>query len=92
MSAVDERWRGIAEQEDDDATPAGDHDGYPVVLLSPSGFPPLLLSGTAEGLASHGFVVVGVNHTYETTVTVFPGGRTVPMNPAVIAGALADEH
>lgn len=29
-------------------------------------------------------MVVGINHTYETAVTVFPGGRTVPMNPAAI--------
>ena len=64
---------------------------YPVLLLSPSGFPPLLLSGTAEELASHGFVVVGVNHTYETAVTVFPDGRTVAMNPAAIAGALGPQ-
>jgi predicted dienelactone hydrolase len=59
-----------------------------VVLLSPSGFSPLLLSATAEDLASHGFVVVGINHTYETAVTVFADGRTVAMNPAAIAGAL----
>ena len=71
-----------------DATVATDNSAYPVLLLSPSGFPPLLLSAIAEELASHGFVVVGVNHTYETAVTPFADGRVVPMNPAAIAGAL----
>jgi predicted dienelactone hydrolase len=67
---------------------ASDQARYPVALLSPSGVPPLLLSATAEELASHGFVVVGVNHTYETAVTVFADGRTVGMNFAAVAGAL----
>jgi dienelactone hydrolase len=71
-----------------DAAVATDDSGYPVLLFSPSGFPPLLLSAIAEELASHGFVVVGVNHTYETPVTVFADGRVVPANPAAIAGAL----
>ena len=52
---------------------------------------PLLLSAIAEELASHGFVVVGVNHTYETTVTAFSDGRIVPMNPAATGGALGPQ-
>ena len=64
---------------------------YPVLVLSPSGFPPLLFGSLAEELASQGFVVVGVNHTYETTVTVFGDGRIVPMNPAAIGGALGPQ-
>jgi predicted dienelactone hydrolase len=64
---------------------------YPVLVLSPSGFPPLLLSALAEELASHGYVVVGINHTYETTVTVFNDGRVVPVNPDAVAGALGPQ-
>jgi hypothetical protein len=71
-----------------DAPLASGGQRFPVLVLSPSGFPPLLLSALAEELASHGYVVVGVNHTYETTVTVFNDGRVVPVNPAAIAGAL----
>jgi predicted dienelactone hydrolase len=82
---------GLGSHSADRAPIADDRDRYPVVLLSPSGFPPLLLSGTAEDLASHGFVVVGVNHTYETAVTVFADGRTAVMNPAAIAGALGPQ-
>jgi predicted dienelactone hydrolase len=70
---------------------ADDHTSYPVVIMSPSGFPPLLLSGTAEELASHGYAVVGVNHTYETTVTIFADGRVLPRNPEAIAGALGPQ-
>lgn len=58
-----------------DAAVAADDTTYPVLLLSPSGFPPLLLTAIAEELASHGFIVVGVNHTYETAVTAFGDGR-----------------
>jgi dienelactone hydrolase len=79
---------GLSSHAVPDAAVATDDSTYPVLLLSPSGFPPLLLSAIAEELASHGFVVVGVNHTYETAVTVFADGRVVPTNPAAIAGAL----
>jgi pimeloyl-ACP methyl ester carboxylesterase len=85
------RADGLSAHSVDGAAIDDENAPYPVVLLSPSGFPPLLLSGTAEELASHGFVVVGVNHTYETAVTVFPDGRTVAMNPAAIAGALGPQ-
>jgi dienelactone hydrolase len=71
-----------------DASIAEDSAAYPVLLLSPSGFPPLMLSAIAEELASHGFVVVGVNHTFETTVTAFADGRVAAMNPAATGGAL----
>ena len=79
---------GLSSHAVPDAAVATDDSAYPVLLLSPSGFPPLLLSAIAEELASYGFIVVGVNHTYETAVTVFADGRVVPTNPAAIAGAL----
>ena len=76
----------VADAPVDDAEPT-----YPALLLSPSGFPPLLLAAIAEEIASHGYVVVGVNHTFETAVTVFGDGRVVPMNPAAIAGVLGPQ-
>ena len=66
---------GVRSHAISEAAVAGDNSAYPVLLLSPSGFPPLLLSAIAEELASHGYVVVGVNHAYETTVTAFADGR-----------------
>jgi dienelactone hydrolase len=50
---------------------------YPVVLFSPA------WTGRrdqntvqVEELASHGFLVVGIDHPYSTALTVFPDGRT----------------
>ncbi|WP_240809378.1 hypothetical protein [Microbispora catharanthi] len=50
--------------------------GYPVVLYSPGYMVPRSL-GTlaAEDLASRGYVVVTVDHTYEASAVEFPRGR-----------------
>jgi dienelactone hydrolase len=48
---------------------------YPVLILSPGfGSPTKLYSALAEQLASHGYIVVGISHTYDVP-TLFPGGR-----------------
>ena len=59
-----------------DAAPAGDEGSLPLVVLSP-GFtnPRSTLSGLAEDLASHDYVVAGIDHTYESLATAFPDGR-----------------
>jgi Platelet-activating factor acetylhydrolase, isoform II len=59
-----------------DATPAGRQRLLPLVVLSP-GFtnPRGVLTGLAEDLASHGYVVAGIDHTYESFATAFPDGR-----------------
>jgi dienelactone hydrolase len=59
-----------------DATPAGDQRSLPLVVLSP-GFtnPRSALTALAEDLASHGYVVAGIDHTYESFATAFPDGR-----------------
>jgi hypothetical protein len=59
-----------------DAPPAGRSRSLPLVVLSP-GFihPRSVLTCLAEDLASHGFVVAGVDHTYESVATAFPDGR-----------------
>ncbi len=71
---------------------SGERASYPVLLFSPSGFPPLMWAAIAEELASHGYVVVGVNHTYETLVTVFTDGRLVQANQTAIAGVLGPQQ
>ncbi|MEV6877150.1 esterase [Amycolatopsis sp. NPDC051128] len=57
-----------------DARPAG--HGLPLVVLSP-GFkrPRAELTSLSEDLASHGYLVVLVDHTYENVATTFPDGR-----------------
>jgi hypothetical protein len=59
-----------------DARPAGRARGLPLVVLSP-GFTNsrATLSSLAEDLASHGYVVATVDHTYENRATTFPDGR-----------------
>jgi predicted dienelactone hydrolase len=59
-----------------DATPAGQQRSLPLVVLSP-GFtsPRSTLTALAEDLASHGYVVAGIDHTYESHATAFPDGR-----------------
>jgi predicted dienelactone hydrolase len=59
-----------------DATPAGQQRSLPLVVLSP-GFtsPRSALTALAEDLASHGYAVAGIEHTYESFATAFPDGR-----------------
>jgi dienelactone hydrolase len=59
-----------------DATPAGRQRSLPLVVLSP-GFtsPRSTLTALAEDLASHYYVVAGIDHTYESFATAFPDGR-----------------
>ena len=48
----------------------------PIVLFSPGlGMPREASTAQAEDLASHGFVVAAMSHTYESSATEFPGGR-----------------
>ena len=59
-----------------DAAPAGRQRSLPLVVLSP-GFTNSrsTLTALAEDLASHGYVVAGIDHTYESHATAFPDGR-----------------
>jgi dienelactone hydrolase len=52
---------------------------HPVVLYSPGlGDPRTLGTTLAEDLASRGYVVVTVDHTYDASEVEFPGGRVEP--------------
>jgi predicted dienelactone hydrolase len=58
------------------AKPAG--RGLPLIVLSPGYTKPrATLTALAEDLASHGYVVALVGHTYENSGTSFPDGRFV---------------
>jgi predicted dienelactone hydrolase len=60
----------------------------PVVLYTPGRFNPRFLDTTiAAELASHGYAVVAVDHTYEALAVEFPDGRVITPAPA-LAGAL----
>ncbi|MFJ8386561.1 alpha/beta hydrolase family protein [Streptomyces sp. NPDC094438] len=50
--------------------------GFPVVLYSPGAGDPRTLGTTlCDDLASRGYVVVTIDHTYDATAVEFPGGR-----------------
>jgi dienelactone hydrolase len=77
------------------APPLRTHHRQPLVVLSPGfGLPRWTLTALAEDLASRGYVVVGVDHTYEATAVTFPDGRvaecvvcTGPWTPPEIAAS-----
>lgn len=52
---------------------------YPLVIMEP-GLGPTIPDYTvlAENLASHGYIVVGINPTYSSNLVVYPDGRVVP--------------
>ena len=56
---------------------------YPVLLMQP-GLGPSVADYTtlAEHLASHGYVVVGINPTYSSNIVVFGDGQVVRSTPA----------
>lgn len=55
--------------------------GYPAIVFSPGyGVPHALYTSLLEDLASHGFVVIALDHTYETYAIEFPGGKVVRRN------------
>ena len=59
--------------------------GYPIILFSHgwTGFN-AQNTGQALELASHGFIVVAVQHTYGAVITVFEDGTTANYNPAAL--------
>jgi dienelactone hydrolase len=59
-----------------DVVPAGRSRSLPLIVLSP-GFtkPRSTLTTWAEDLASHGYLVAAIEHTYESVATTFPDGR-----------------
>ncbi|THV43641.1 alpha/beta hydrolase family protein [Glycomyces buryatensis] len=67
---------GVGTNSVQDAEVEGDDGELPLVMLSPGySFPRATLTGLAEELASHGYVVAAVGHTYEAPIS-FPDGRT----------------
>lgn len=57
---------------------------YPVLIFSHGyGNFPGLFSSQLEEMASQGYIVVGITHTYGALLTVFPDGRGIPWQDTV---------
>jgi predicted dienelactone hydrolase len=71
---------------------SGEQDAYPVVIYSHS-FYDLNTENTMlmESLASHGYVVFSISHTYENIISVFPDGEAITGDLEHISG-LYDSH
>jgi dienelactone hydrolase len=63
---------------------ASDQTQFPVIIYS-HGFGCTYNNNTAqcEELASNGYVVVGINHTYDSNITQFPDGRIADGMPSM---------
>ena len=75
-----------------EASPVSSSEGFPVLIFSHGweGFKEQNIFQVEE-LASHGYVVIGVNHTYGAVLTVFPDGRQVPINHEALPDDVPDE-
>jgi predicted dienelactone hydrolase len=69
------------------------NEGYPVILFSHgwNGFN-AQNTGQALELASHGYIVIGVQHTYGAIVTVFEDGTVAHNNPSALPAGAPDEE
>jgi predicted dienelactone hydrolase len=74
-----------------DAPLATAEKGYPVIVFSHgwSGFAAQNSAQMVE-LASQGYVVVGMQHTYGAVVTVFPDGQVAPLNPNALPDSMPE--
>jgi predicted dienelactone hydrolase len=61
-----------------DAVVSSQQHSYPVVLMSGG---PTSFTSLAEDLASHGYVVMGFDAPYRSSVVVFPDGRVIARAP-----------
>lgn len=76
-----------------DSNVTSTEEGFPVILFSHgwNGFN-AQNTGQAIQLASHGYVVVGVQHTYGAVITVFNDGTIVHNNPSALPSGAPDEE
>ncbi len=71
---------------------ATDEPDYPVLIFSPGYTPGIVSQNTAqmEELASHGYIIFSIAHTYETLAVIYPDGEVIPFSNERLA-AIDDE-
>ena len=75
-----------------EADPVQDGSAYPVLIFSHGweGFKEQNIYQVEE-LASHGYVVIGISHTYGSVITVFPDGRQMAVDQDALPDDVSDE-
>jgi len=75
-----------------DAAAITESDGFPVLVFSHgwAGFKEQNIFQVEE-LASHGYIVIAISHTYGAVLTVFPDGRQAPKNPEALPSGVSEE-
>lgn len=76
-----------------DATLSDAENTYPVLLFS-HGLTGFRNQNTfeVEELASHGYIVVGIDHAYDAAATVYPDGRTAYLKSPNLTESEWDDH
>ena len=76
-----------------DAPPITDSQGFPILIFSHgwAGFKEQNIFQVEE-LASHGYTIFGISHTYGAVLTVFPDGRQAPRNPEALPSGVSKEE
>jgi dienelactone hydrolase len=76
-----------------DSPVAQTNQKYPVIVFS-HGWKGFAAQNTGQAieLASHGYVVMAMQHTYGAIVTVFPDGTIAPNNPDALPNGVSDEE
>lgn len=74
-----------------DAPLASSNNAYPIIVFS-HGWNGFRAQNTGQmlELASHGYVVIAMQHTYGAVTTVFPDGTIAPSNPAALPDGASD--
>lgn len=69
---------GLSDHAYEDVPLSTNLSQYPVLIMSHGdSSSPLMQAVTAADLASHGYIVAGISHTYNAQGTVFPDGRVI---------------
>jgi predicted dienelactone hydrolase len=75
---IESNFQSIQTHSFENISIATSQNTYPVIVMQPGMGPvPTDYTVLAENLASHGYVVVGINQTYTSNLIVFPDGRVV---------------
>jgi dienelactone hydrolase len=69
---------GLSDHAYQDVPLSTNESQFPVLIMSHGdSSSPLMQAVTAADLASHGYIVAGISHTYNAQGTVFPDGRVI---------------